>query len=396
MAYIAFASAKASPGVTTAVAALAATWPADRELVVVELDPAGGDLAVRLDLAPEPGLVSLAAAGRRELTGQTLLAHTQTLPDVDGGEAAPRRVLVGPVSADQAGASLSALRGSLARALGEVEADVLVDCGRLDPASPAYDVATSAALLVMVARPVVAEVHHLAARVRARGRGAVSLLMVGDQPYPVTEVAETVGADPLATLPVDVRAAVALTAGQPAALRALRRSRLLRDARALAEALATWLDPAAPVGLAAPPSPAAPVGPGPAPFGPPPPEAPPPPVAPREAVASAPAAASPPPVVSVPASGARSPGALAGPLSNPTPLHAGSAPSPPPAPGHDAGASSYPPPGAGDGTAAEPAPPSGSRWRERLRRGDGDDGPGRGNGAAPKHFRRSGSEEAAR
>jgi len=75
MAYIAFASAKGSPGVTTAVAALAATWPADRPLVVAELDPAGGDLVVRLDLATEPGLVSLAAAGRRELDRDTLLVR---------------------------------------------------------------------------------------------------------------------------------------------------------------------------------------------------------------------------------------------------------------------------------------------------------------------------------
>src|SRR4029450_4811377 len=65
MAYVAFASAKASPGVTTTITALAATWPRDRDLLVAELDPAGGDLGVRFDLATEPGLVTPAAAGRR-------------------------------------------------------------------------------------------------------------------------------------------------------------------------------------------------------------------------------------------------------------------------------------------------------------------------------------------
>src|SRR5918994_1059606 len=86
MAYVAFASAKASPGVTTAIAALAATWPAERDLVVAELDPAGGDLVVRFDLAAEPGLVSLAAAGRRQLDRSTFVDHTQPLPFVAGDE----------------------------------------------------------------------------------------------------------------------------------------------------------------------------------------------------------------------------------------------------------------------------------------------------------------------
>ena len=245
MATIAFASAKGSPGVTTAIAALAATWPAARDLVVVELDPAGGDLVVRFDLATEPGLVTLAAAGRRELGPDTLLAHTQVLPAAADTVGPARRVLVAPVSAEQAGASLAALRGGLSRALAGGDADVLVDCGRLDPASVAHEIATTADLLVMVARPVVAEVHHLSARLASVKASSVSLLLVGDQPYSVSEVAGAVGANALGTLPADVRAASALTDGHPNAVRLLRRSRLLRDARALAEGLADWLGRAA-------------------------------------------------------------------------------------------------------------------------------------------------------
>ena len=291
MAVVAFASAKGSPGVTTAVAALAATWPAGRVLVVAELEPAGGDLVVRLVLAAEPGLVTLAAAGRRELGHGTLLAHTQALAGLTGDGRAARRVLVGPVSADQASASLAALRGGLAPALAALDADVLVDCGRLDPASPAYDLATSADLLVMVTRPVVAEVHHLSARLASVKAAAVSLLLVGDRPYPVAEVAATVGASPLGTLPVDARAASALNDGHPGAARLLRRSQLLRVARSLAEGLAGWMPvaagPATPSRashLPPPPAPAAreaPAGPppgyqpsGPQPSGPPPPSGP--------------------------------------------------------------------------------------------------------------------------
>jgi hypothetical protein len=245
VAYIAFASAKGSPGVTTTVTALAAAWPAERALLVAEADPSGGDLVVRLDLATEPGLVSLAAAGRRELDADRLLEHTQALAAPGGAAEAVRRVLVAPVSAEQATASLTALRGGLGRVLDDVAFDVLVDCGRLDPSSPAFDLAVNGALLVMVARPVVAEVHHLSSRLASAKPRAVSVLMVGDKPYSVSEVSEAVGASPLGTLPVDLRAAAVLSEGHPQAARLLRRASLLRDARALAEGLCDWLGPQA-------------------------------------------------------------------------------------------------------------------------------------------------------
>jgi hypothetical protein len=313
MAYIAFASAKGSPGVTTAVAALAATWPVDRDLIVAELDPAGGDLIVRFDLAPEPGLVTLAAAGRRELGPGTLLAHTQSLPVADratGEGAASRRALLAPVSAEQASASLTALRGGLVAALAGLDADVLVDCGRLDPSSPAFDVAMGADLLVMVARPVVSEVHHLSTRLASISSRAVSVLMVGDRPYEVSEVAGAVGAEALGTLPADGRAASALTDGHANALRVLRRSRLLRDARALAESLAAWMRPPAS-------STAAPAG-----------VAPPPPLAPPPGAATAPGPA---PAPGTAPAGERLPLAAAPPLP-PPPVGARRAPGPPPPP----------------------------------------------------------------
>jgi hypothetical protein len=128
--------------------------------------------------------------------------------------------------------------------LSSLGADVLVDCGRLDPGSAAHDVVTEADLLVVVARPVVAEVHHLAARLSGLRPTALSLLLIGDRPYSVAEVADAVGANPLGTLPVDDRAAAALTVGRSDGAQILRRSRLLRDARAVAEGLAAWLLPA--------------------------------------------------------------------------------------------------------------------------------------------------------
>ena len=245
MPYIAFASAKGSPGVTTAIAALTVSWPEDRSLYVAELDPAGGDLAVRFDLAPEPGLVTLAAAGRRGVDRAALAEHAQTLalPTAEGAATRERRILVGPVGAEQAVAALTALRGGLHRALSALEGDVLVDCGRLDPGSAAEEIADHADLLIVVARPVVAEVHHLATRLRTLRPKGLSLLLIGERPYSVAEVASTVGAAPLAGFAVDHRAALTLAAGVPSGSGALRRSRLLRSARSLAEALAGWLGP---------------------------------------------------------------------------------------------------------------------------------------------------------
>lgn len=397
MAFIAFASAKGSPGVTTAVAALAATWPAHRDLVVVEIDPAGGDLVVRFDLATEPGLVTLAAAGRRELAPDTLLSHTQLLP-AEATEGAPsRRVLVAPVSADQANASLSALRGGLVRALDAIDADVLVDCGRLDPTSPAYEVATGAELLIMVARPVVAEVHHLSSRLSSVKAKTLSLLMVGDRPYSVAEVAEAVGASALGSLPADARAASVLTDGHPNAARLLRRSRLLRDAGSVAAGLADWLGPSAHTGpvvappvVAGPPTAtrstatgthgASPPPPGPPPSGPP--QSGPPPGRPSSSSpqsgrppSSCPPAAPPAPHER-PASGPPPPPPPRAP--SPVPPYPRPAPaSPLPAPRHEPEVATVPP-----GSPPQPPRPN-------------DRGQGRDD-AVPKHFRRSGSEEPRR
>ena len=231
---LAFGSAKGSPGVSTLVAALAAVWPAGRQVVVADVDPAGGDLGPRLDLAASPGLITLAASGRRELTASTLEDHLQELPESDV------RVLVGPVAAEQARAALASTGGRLTEALtGLRDSDVLVDLGRLDPGSPALELARVADLVVLVTRPVVTEVHHLATRVASLDLpGQVGLVVVGDRPYGPIDVADSVGiVGPLASVAVDPRGAAALAAGWDPSSRVLRKSELLRSARGVASLL---------------------------------------------------------------------------------------------------------------------------------------------------------------
>ena len=125
MTLIALASIKGSPGVTTAATALAASWPEGRQVLLVEADPFGGDLAPRYAMAPTGGLSSLFAAARRTLVPEDVWAHVDHLP---GG----LPVLFGLAGMHQATANEKAWP-AVADALGALDADVVVDVGRLLP-----------------------------------------------------------------------------------------------------------------------------------------------------------------------------------------------------------------------------------------------------------------------
>lgn len=228
-----------SCGVTTLTLALAATWPAERRVLLVELDPAGGTLAAASGWPAEPSLVSLAAAARRALDPDLVWEHCQELP---GGVA----VLAGPASGDQARSALGMLAG-LAGHLGTLDADVLVDCGRLDPGVPGIGVLEGAARVVLAARPRLADLHALATWREANpfDSGRVALVLVGDGPYPDAEIAEALGVEVLARLPWDPEAAWALVS-VPASAREVRLSPLVRAARSLAGRLAKELAGAPP------------------------------------------------------------------------------------------------------------------------------------------------------
>ena len=244
-----------SCGTTTLGVALAATWPAARRVLLVELDPAGGTLAAASGWAAEPSLVSLAAAARRSREPGAIWEHCQHLP---GGGA----VLAAPAGAEQTRGAAGMLAGFLAR-LGELDADVLVDVGRLDPTTPMPSIATGAGRVVLVARPRLADLHALATFVEARTVGAspleaggMGLVLVGDGPYPDDEVAGALGIEVLGRLPWDPQAAE-LLASLPGSDRQLRLSPLVRAARTLADRLAAGTAPTFPVAPPGDPAPAA-------------------------------------------------------------------------------------------------------------------------------------------
>ena len=234
MAVIVLASVRSS-GTTTSAVALVATWPPARKVVLVELDPAGGTLAASSGWAAEPSLVTLAAAARRTSDPEAIWAHCQHLP---GGAA----VLAAPVEVEQARGATRMLSGLLGR-LSTLDADVLVDAGRLDPTAPLPGVVMAASRLVLCARPRLSDLHALAAFLDAGPgealleAGRLGLVLVGDGPYRDAEIAGALGVEVLGRLPWDEEAAERL-ATIPASDRRLRLSPLVRAARSLAQVLA--------------------------------------------------------------------------------------------------------------------------------------------------------------
>lgn len=230
---IGLCSVKGSPGVTTAALALAACWPGGGEPIVVEADPAGGDLAARFRLPWTPGLVSLAAEARRNPNPELLTAHSQVLPP-------GLRVVVGPVSDEQAHAALEVLGGRgnpvLRSAVGNPDSVVMVDAGRIRSSSPTLPLLRGADAIVLLARPRPDELTHVATLldVVPTWTRAPSLVLVGDG-HPRTEVEQALGTPVLGVLPDDPRTASVLCGRN--GKRRLNRTPLGRAAEHLARSL---------------------------------------------------------------------------------------------------------------------------------------------------------------
>ena len=132
MALVALASAKGSPGVTTAAVGLAGIAPG--RPIVADLDPAGGDVGLRYrtpeahPLDPDRGLLSLGVAVRRGGSAH-IEPHLQPL---SGG----LEVLVGVASPGPGARSRPHLAADRARpAARRTSGDVFADCGRVAPGS---------------------------------------------------------------------------------------------------------------------------------------------------------------------------------------------------------------------------------------------------------------------
>jgi hypothetical protein len=237
MSLVTFVSARGAPGVSTVALSVAGVWPSSdgHAKVLLEVDPAGGVLGLRLGLGEDPGLVSLTAAARHGVDRMTLWDHAQELP---GGLA----VVPGPASSSVAAQVLASAGGRLGEWLsGLGDVDVIADAGRLTGVSPALGFVASSDLVVVVARPVVDQLHagaELASALVARGV-RVGWCLVGEGPYRPADVEAAYGIDVWGAIPGDARGAGLMIGGAPA--KKLARTALVRSAASLAAHLSGWL-----------------------------------------------------------------------------------------------------------------------------------------------------------
>ena len=237
MSAVSFASVRNRPGTSTVwLLSTVALRAAGRDVVAVEADPDGNDLATTYDLGQSPGLVSLAAAARRGAPSAGVVdEHARHLPD---GLA----VVPGPVGAEEATAAVSSIAArvaSLAAADGRLWC---CDVGRLTAGSPALPIAAGSACTVVVCRPTRTEALALPSRVATlRAAGCrLGLVVVGNGPYRAGEVAAHGGVELVGTVPW-ARDADDLVAAAVADRRG-RRSLLWRAAVEIAGVIVQWVD----------------------------------------------------------------------------------------------------------------------------------------------------------
>lgn len=229
MTLIVGASAHGSPGVSTALQLIAASWPSDRAVpVVVEGDASGGVLAARYELSLTPGFVTLAES-LRKFESPALLDNAQRLPS--GVACVP----ISP-SATAASAQLRSAGPTLGGYLSTSGHPVLLDAGTVLPDSKISPAMISADIALWFVRPSREELLVLRHRLAECSQPEqVAVCLLGDKPYNAEQVADGLEVEVLHTLPNDRRGAMAVNLGGDD--RFLRRSALARSCAELAATL---------------------------------------------------------------------------------------------------------------------------------------------------------------
>lgn len=218
---IALVSAKGSPGVTVSALAFTLTWPG--RCLLVEADPAGGDVLagyLQGSLDSQRGLAQLAVA---ELRGRLRDEFERQLVDLD----APRRqrlVLPGVRDPAQA-ATVAPVWPAIADYLRQLARDgnLVVDCGRLTTPHFGWPLLHAADRVLLVVRGSLPSVSHAVPAVAVLrrelaaqgGPDRLGLLVVDTGPYPAAELAARLQVELAAVLPADSRTARALSLGGP-------------------------------------------------------------------------------------------------------------------------------------------------------------------------------------
>jgi hypothetical protein len=228
VALIALASAKGSPGVTTAGLAFTLTWSA--RMVLAECDPAGGSVLagyLQGQLEGSRGLMPLALAELRNSGAGDRLDQEfwGQLVDLD----APRRqrLLVPGLSDPAQSGTLAPLWNRFAGFFAQLEFsgpgfDVVADCGRLATLGTPWPLLWAADAVLLVVHPTLASIASAVPTLttvkkqlieRTASLSSLGLLVVGNGPYTASEITRQLETPVVATLPDDRKTAWVLGNG---------------------------------------------------------------------------------------------------------------------------------------------------------------------------------------
>ncbi len=239
MALIVLCSAKGSPGVTTTALAMTLVWP--RPVLLVEADPAGGDILagyLRGHLSGDRGLLHLAIAARHGRLAEEFNHHLVNLNRRPTGAArlllpglgSPAQIATVAPAWDEIAAYLSGLA--------DAGGDVIVDAGRLAASTAPRQLFAAADQVGIVLRTTLRSVAATDAILplmpdidRAR---VPRLVAITARDYRPAEVAKRLGIGILASLPWQPAEAAALSDGRGGTTG---RTGLLRAARAISRTI---------------------------------------------------------------------------------------------------------------------------------------------------------------
>lgn len=225
---------------TTTAVALASAWPVSDDVVLVEADPSGGDLAAWFDLPVTPSLSTVVTrvpdGAWPDVERLTRLA--------DSGI----RLIPAPARAGEAGQAVGESARSLVPTLAALRSPVTIaDTGRLHLPAAAHPFVGSAAVNVVVhrqapqsSRAAAVRLQRLAEQLEAFATTPSTLIVaiVGAAPFGMGEIesflADTVGVNTIVGLPVDDLTAAVYGGRTGVSERRLARLPLARAARDLA------------------------------------------------------------------------------------------------------------------------------------------------------------------
>lgn len=232
---------------TTTSIALAASWPSSDDVIVVEADPGGGDLAAWFDLPVTP---SLSTVVTRVVDGAwpEIERHTRI---ADNG----LRLIPAPSRAAEASQAVAEAARVIVPALASLPSVLaVVDVGRLPLAPRSHPFVGPAPARVLVHRQSVQSPRAAAVRLQRLADSVRSLdgdiagtvvAVVGATPFGLDEIAELladeVGQVPVVGLPDDPLAAAVLAGRTGVSARRLARLPLMRAANGLAAAVSEQL-----------------------------------------------------------------------------------------------------------------------------------------------------------